>query len=122
MSRRTVLVVEDYEDLRTVFTDALTFAGFSVRQARDGMEALRMIDSNPPDLIVLDLGLPQVTGNDVLYELREHIHTRHIPVVVVTGTPDATMGVPGDCVLVKPVDLTELVRRVQSCLSAEDPA
>lgn len=117
MSRATVLVVEDHDDLRSVFTEALALAGFAVREARDGLEALRIIDSSPPGLVVLDLDLPNVTGLEVLYELKEHIHTRQIPVVVVTGRTGDIGDIPADCVLRKPVDPFDLIQRVQACIS-----
>lgn len=116
MALKTVLVVEDHEDLRQMFSDVLNMAGFQVRQAADGMEALRSIDSAPPDLIVLDLGLPFVTGYDVLLELKDHAHTRAIPVLVVTGSDAPIEGVLPDCVLRKPVRPSELAWRVKDCL------
>lgn len=116
MERKTVLVVEDQQDLRALYCEALALAGFLVREAADGMEALRLIDSAPPNAVVLDLGLPQVTGYDVLFELKEHSYTRGIPVVVVTGRNDPVKNVPADCVMVKPVTPDGLVRQVRRCL------
>ena len=108
---KTVLVVEDYDVLRELFADALsTLGGFSVRQAANGMDGLRAAESNPPDAIVLDLGLPHVTGYDVLHALKQHPHTKEIPVIIVTGTNEIVEGVRAGCVLRKPVDPTELVR------------
>ncbi len=54
-------------------------AGFDVREAGTGLDALTSIDRWPPDLIVLDLTLPTVSGFAVLQELAGHAHTRHIP-------------------------------------------
>lgn len=92
MPRKTVLVVEDDDHLREIFATNLTLSGFAVRQAANGMDALRFVDAAPPDVIVLDLGLPQVTGLDVLHEIKSHVHTREIPVIVVTGRD---VSVPG---------------------------
>ena len=116
MVRKTVLVVEDHTDLRALFCEALALAGFLVREAANGMEALQAIDSAPPDVVVLDLGLPEVTGDDVLFELKEHSHTKGIPVVVVTGREQPIEDVPAECVLVKPVMPERLVRQVRECL------
>lgn len=116
MSRKTVLIVEDSAELRVLFSDALALAGFVVRQAADGMEALRLLDSAPPDVVVLDLGLPHVTGYDVLFELKQHGHTRDIPVVIVTGSKEPVEGVTPGCLLKKPVQAEELVRTVHTCL------
>lgn len=115
-SRKTVLVVEDNPELRGLFSDALALAGYVVRQAANGMEALRLLDSAPPDVVVLDLGLPHVTGHEVLFELKQHGHTRHIPVVIVTGNKDQVEGITPGCLLRKPVHADELVRTVQSCI------
>lgn len=116
MPRKTVLVVEDDDDLRSIFTTNLAMAGFVVREAADGMEALRLIDSAPPDLVVLDLGLPHVTGQDVLFEVKAHAHTREIPVLVVTGKDVSLAGINPECVLLKPVHAAELVQQVKRCL------
>lgn len=117
-SRKAVLIVEDSDELRGMFSDALTLAGYVVRQAADGLEALRLLDSDPPDAVVLDLGLPHVNGYDVLFELRQHGHTRNIPVVIVTGSPNPVEGVAATCLLRKPIRAEDLVRTVQNCIDA----
>lgn len=123
MSRRyTILVVEDDADLRGMFRAALALAGFDVRDAADGWEALRRVDIALPDLIVLDLGLPGVNGQGVLAELSAQAHTRAIPVVVVTASSDPLQGFQVDCVLRKPVDPDELLRAVRRCLAANPEA
>jgi DNA-binding response OmpR family regulator len=53
---QTVLIVEDDADLRRMFRTALTYEGFTVREASNGLGALRILDSDPPDLVLLDLG------------------------------------------------------------------
>lgn len=117
-SRKAVLIVEDSDELRGMFSDALTLAGYVVRQAADGLEALRLLDSDPPDAVVLDLGLPHVNGYDVLFELGQHGHTRNIPVVIVTGSPNPVEGVAATCLLRKPIRAEDLVRTVQNCIDA----
>jgi CheY-like chemotaxis protein len=82
----TVLVVEDNQDARGLMVDALMLAGFEVRAAAHGAEALRMLDRYAPDVIVLDLVLPWVNGLEVLSTLRQKPELRHIPVLVTTGT------------------------------------
>lgn len=115
-SRKTVLVVEDDDDLRSIFTTNLSMAGFVVRQAANGMEALQLIDSAPPDIVLLDLGLPHVTGHDVLSEIKAHAHTRDIPILVVTGRDVSLPGISPECILLKPVDAAELLQQVKRCL------
>ena len=77
-----VLVVDDDEQVRTVVAWQLEAEGFAVSGAADGATALGEIEARPPDLIVLDLSLPQVDGLDVLTRLRR---TSAIPVIVLTG-------------------------------------
>lgn len=121
MSGHGVLIVEDDLLLSQLYKTALGMAGFTVRQAADGLQALREIDADPPELIVLDLSLPVVDGFAVRQEVAAHAHTRDIPIVIVTGSTrdlDA-MNVP--CVLRKPVSPDQLVATVRRCITAGAP-
>lgn len=84
--RPTVLLVEDDNATREMFDYALRMAGYSVTAVRDGFAALRSIEQQCPDIVVLDLDLPHVSGLDVHQELVSHAETCKIPIVVVTGT------------------------------------
>ena len=81
----SVLVVEDDPDLRYVFRVSLIVAGFRVREAADGYMALAALEDDMPDVIVLDLGLPRVSGFIVLDEIAARDDTAGLAVVVVTG-------------------------------------
>src|SRR3982751_3828063 len=121
----SVLIVEDDDDLRGLFKMAMALEGFAVQEARDGLEALRRLDVEVPAAIVLDLILPNVNGAEFLEELRSQVHTRDIPVVVVTANSDSLPPhVPVACILHKPVHGSELVRSVRRCMAAsmERPA
>ncbi|MBA3949626.1 MAG: response regulator [Acidobacteria bacterium] len=120
MRRKTLLVVEDDDLLRAVYRQTLSLGGYEVREAYDGLAALQAIDIAPPDVIVLDLVMPRVTGYDVLAEVRQDAHTRHIPVIIVTGTQDSLEGAGADCVLRKPVDMGLLLRAVARCSAPRD--
>jgi DNA-binding response OmpR family regulator len=114
---KVILLVEDDAPLRSVYRTALRVAGFYVNEAGNGMDALRALEADPPDLVVLDLGLPVVSGYAVRAELAAQSHTRDIPVVVVTGNePDVPLDVP--CLLRKPIAPEELVAAVNKCLAA----
>jgi len=117
-----ILVVEDDADLRRMFRTALTLAGFAVHDVAIGIEALRYIDLEPPDLIVLDLVLPDISGLVIRQEIAAHAHTRRIPIVVVTGTSVDLSSLDVACVLRKPVTPDELVRVVLSCLMTGAPS
>jgi DNA-binding response OmpR family regulator len=84
--RPTVLLVEDDDATREMFDYALRMAGFAVTPVRDGFAALRSIEQQCPDIVVLDLDLPHVSGFDVHQEIVSHAETCRIPIVVVTGT------------------------------------
>lgn len=122
MARRKLLIVEDDDDLRRLYVTALRAAGHDVAEAASGLEALRRIDASPPDLIVLDLMLPKVSGFGVLYDLSAQAHTRSIPVVIVTGTTDPVESPRVACVLRKPVQPDDLVEAIERCLANGDPA
>jgi CheY-like chemotaxis protein len=117
-----VLVVEDDDDLRLIYRSALSFSGFAVHEAGNGLDALRRIDSNPPDLVVLDLSLPGVSGLAVLQEIAAHAHTRFIPIVIVTGSAEDLSRLQVACVLRKPIEPSELVRAVRRGLVGGAPA
>lgn len=81
-----VLLVEDDNATREMYDYALRIAGFAVTAVRDGLAALRSIEQQCPDVVVLDLDLPHVSGIDVYQEIVSHAETCRIPIVVVTGT------------------------------------
>jgi CheY-like chemotaxis protein/nucleoside-triphosphatase THEP1 len=83
-----VLLVEDEEQLRRVMKDLLEREGYTVAEARDGIQALDQVDRIAPDIIVLDLNLPGVDGYSVLQQLRSRPATRAIPIVVLTAKGD----------------------------------
>ncbi len=118
MSEATILVVED----ETSFVEALTIGlrreGFDVVVATDGVEALEMFDRTQPDLVLLDVMLPKISGIDVCRELRKK--TR-IPIIMVTAKGaeiDTVVGleVGADDYVTKPYRLRELVARMRAVL------
>ncbi len=84
----TVLLVDDEDQLRRVMRDLLERDGYTVIEAREGVEALDQVDRHGPDIIVLDLNLPGLDGYGVLSHLRSRRGTEHIPVVVLTARGD----------------------------------
>lgn len=80
-----ILLVEDSKFLRLATERALTRAGYQMSSAVDGDEALRLAHANLPDLILLDMLLPKMSGPDVLKALKLDPATKEIPVVVMTG-------------------------------------
>jgi DNA-binding response OmpR family regulator len=86
MDRQTILLVEDDRATREMFEYALRMEGFAVIATCDGLGALRLLEYELPDAIVLDLDLPHVSGIDVQQEVMAHAETSAIPIIVVTGT------------------------------------
>jgi type II secretory ATPase GspE/PulE/Tfp pilus assembly ATPase PilB-like protein/CheY-like chemotaxis protein len=83
-----VLLVEDEDQLRRVMKDLLEREGYTVAEARDGVQALDQVDRFAPDVIILDLNLPGLDGYSVLTQLRSRPATRTIPVMVLTAKGD----------------------------------
>ena len=80
-----ILVVDDEPDISALVAFHLARESYRVRTVADGTEALRAIEAEPPDLVVLDLMLPGMPGLEVLRELRRHPTTEGVPVVLLTA-------------------------------------
>jgi DNA-binding response OmpR family regulator len=120
----TVLVVEDERKLRDLVRSYLEQAGFTVLSTGSGAEAITMAASAAPDLVVLDLGLPDVGGDTVARELRA---TGSVPIVMLTARSTEEDRIAGlelgaDDYLTKPFSPRELVLRVQAVLRRGGPA
>ena len=116
-----VLVVEDEADLRSVLGYNLRLAGYEVEEAGSAHEALRMALGRAPDLVILDLMLPDFPGTEVCRELRRTERTRDVPVLILTAKGEEANRVVGfeigaDDYVVKPVSMRELVLRVAALL------
>jgi CheY-like chemotaxis protein len=111
----TVLLVEDSEAIRTAFTILLEDAGYTVLGTGTGMEALRLSAEHHPDVLLLDMGLPDISGLEVVRQLKACDATRGATVVAVTGRDEdadrqACLSAGCAAYLVKPVDLQRLLR------------
>jgi len=84
-ARTRVLLVEDDAELARLYRGVLRLAGFDVQHATNGWSALRLADESPPDIVVLDIHLEGLRGDELLKELSVHPETRHIPAIVITG-------------------------------------
>jgi DNA-binding response OmpR family regulator len=113
-----ILIVEDEPETRLLYQVALTFEGYEVASATDGVEALVLMEQRLPDLVVLDLGLPRLDGWSVQQEIAASAVTRQIPIVIVTGLEVDSDGLDVACVLRKPVTMDQLVDIVRRCLSS----
>ena len=83
--RKRVLLVEDDVDLAQLYRGVLQWSGFDAAHVSDGVSALRALDERVPDLIVVDMNLPVLDGDQLLREMAAHPDLRQIPAIVVTG-------------------------------------
>jgi two-component system phosphate regulon response regulator PhoB len=116
-----VLIVEDERDLLSVLDFNLRQAGFETALATTGEEALAQVRRDVPDLVVLDLMLPDLPGTEVCRRLKGAERTRHLPVVMLTAKGEEVDRVVGfelgaEDYVVKPFSVRELVLRLQAVL------
>lgn len=133
LSTKTILVVDDEPDVRTFFETALIDAGFTVKTAADGGQAVEILKQEKPALISLDLVMPRKSGVKLFHELRRNKAWAGIPVLVVTAhardemggadlgaiLKDASMSGPG-VYLEKPVTARNYVKSIKKILKIED--
>ncbi|GAB2682547.1 hypothetical protein GCM10027194_14360 [Thalassiella azotivora] len=123
---RRVLVADDDRDIRELVAFRLEAAGFEVEQAEDGAQALERLRRSPPDLAVLDVMMPGLSGMDVTRQLRADPVTAHVPVILLTARAqeadvEAGFAAGVDDYVVKPFSPRELVSRVQAVLARRAP-
>ncbi|MDF2806403.1 MAG: DNA-binding response regulator [Cellulosimicrobium sp.] len=114
-----LVVVDDEPNIRELLATSLRFAGFEVHAAADGQSALRLVRDVEPDLVVLDVMLPDMDGFTVTRRLREK--GQHTPVVFLTAKDDTRdkitgLTVGGDDYVTKPFSLEEVVARIRAVL------
>jgi CheY-like chemotaxis protein len=118
---RLVLVVEDDEDTREALGEVLVDEGYSVSEASDGATALRRLRSQRPDVMLLDLGLPEMRGEELLRMKASDPALASIPVVVLSGIARPGPTMPGVTAIVpKPFDLDDIVALVRKIAGAPD--
>lgn len=121
MARETILVVEDDENIQQLVGYNLAKAGFQVLYADNGEQALAMVRRQRPDLVVLDVMLPGLTGFEVCKTLRRDPKTRGLPVIILTARSeesDVTVGLDlgADDYITKPFSPKILISRIKSAL------
>ncbi|MEN9933446.1 MAG: hypothetical protein RLZZ387_25 [Chloroflexota bacterium] len=119
-SPATILVVDDEVAIAQLVADALEEEGYTVSVHHDGASALLDIVSDPPDLILLDIAMPVMVGDELLRYLRRHGYP-DLPVIVMTAglRPEIYLAEGANAVLAKPFDLGRLLDLVQQHLAPE---
>ena len=119
---KTVLVVEDNELNMKLFHDLLEAHGYNIIQTKDGMDALRLAREHKPDLILMDIQLPEVSGLEVTKWIKEDDDLKSIPVIAVTAFAmkgDEEKIREGGCeaYIAKPISVTNFLETVQRFLN-----
>ncbi|MDE0809955.1 MAG: response regulator [Alphaproteobacteria bacterium] len=119
---KTILIVEDNELNMQLFNDLLEAHDYKILQTRDGMEALRIVREHKPDLILMDIQLPEVSGLEVTKWIKEDTKLKSIPVIAVTAFAmkgDVEEILEGGCeaYIAKPISVSHFLETVQKFLS-----
>jgi two-component system phosphate regulon response regulator PhoB len=117
----TILLVEDDPDIRHLVSYKLTRGGFDVTEASDGFSALQSAEQTPPDLVILDVRLPRLSGLEVCRELRSGPRTAHVPIIMLTARArpqdlEQAYAAGASDYVVKPFSPRDLQARVESAL------
>ncbi len=117
----TVLIVDDHEQNLELLQAYLEEIGCRIAVARDGLQAVEAVETNPPDLVLLDVMMPRLSGYQVCEKIKSDPDTREIPVIMVTALGEISdveraVDVGADDFLTKPVHQLELITRVKSLL------
>jgi two-component system, cell cycle response regulator DivK len=120
---KTVLLVEDNEDNRTVYRTILEHFGYRVIEARNGEDGIRMARENGPDLILMDISIPVIDGWEATRILKEDEATREIPIIALTAHALATdrakaTEVGCDGYLAKPCEPRRVVAEVEKFIGS----
>jgi len=121
MTQKTVLIIEDEEDAADMFAEMMRVSGYRVLKTSSSTPALTMMTAEKPDVVILDIMMPEISGLDILRQMRKDPALADIPVVVVSAT-----GMPADIkhgmeagasmYLTKPVGFTELREAIERSL------
>jgi CheY-like chemotaxis protein len=116
---KRVLIAEDDPDLRDIFMRTFKKREFDVRVAQDGQEAVDRLREEVPDVLVLDINMPRLSGFDVLAHVRSHRETHDLKVIIITGNTIAVQDEKAkyaDLILVKPISIHDLISSTKRLL------
>jgi DNA-binding response OmpR family regulator len=121
MSQKTVLIIEDEVDAADMFAEMMRVSGYRVLKTSSSTPALTMMSTEKPDVVILDIMMPEISGLDILRQMRKNPELASIPVVVVSakGMPaDIKLGMEAGAFiyLTKPVGFVELKEAIERAL------
>ena len=116
-----VLVVDDEDAIRRLVSTVLTRAGYKVTQAADGLQALKAIDDERPDLVISDINMPELDGLTMVEGLRNRKETSQMPIIFITASEDRSLfanslNLKARSFLTKPFSNDKLVEKVKAIL------
>ena len=117
-----ILIVDDYEDNRQMMRKLLEMIGYSVLEADNGLDAVRLTQQKKPSLVLMDLGLPLLSGMDAARMIHETPETSEIPIIVLSAydaarAQDDAIACGCSAYLTKPVDYATLERTIRTLLA-----
>lgn len=122
MAKNKILIVDDEKDLLTLLEKRLSLAGYTVLKADNGKDAVTIAKQEKPDLILLDIVMPEVDGPMVAEILKQDSSTEHIPIIfltcLLTKPEEAKFGhkIDGHVFIAKPFDFEDLLRQIKKIL------
>jgi twitching motility two-component system response regulator PilG len=123
MTKKKILIVEDEESLLKLESILLTSRGYEVVGAADGVAALEQVVSTRPDLVILDIMLPEIDGFEVCRRIKQNPETAHIPVMMLTAKKseqdcDRGMAAGASAYVTKPFKSAKIIEIIQELLSS----
>lgn len=118
---KTILIVEDSSEGRDVYATALQAEGYAVVEAADGAEGIRLATGRRPDLVLMNVSMPYVSGVDAVEILKSHPVTERVPILIITGhesprVREMAWEAGCDDYLPKPLAPADLIEAVRKCI------
>jgi DNA-binding response OmpR family regulator len=121
MVRLKVMLVDDEEDFTSALSERLELRGYSIMAVNNGAEALELFESDMPDIVVLDIKMPGISGIEVLKRIKSINST--IPVLLLTGYGSTEEGIKGmqlgaSDYMMKPLNIDDLIKKIHASLGS----
>lgn len=118
-AKKTILVVDDDVNIRQLLRQQLEAEGYTINEAKDGVEAIAHVKKAPPDLILLDVMMPEMSGFDVAAVLKNDPKTMHIPIIILSIVEDKERGfrLGIDRYMMKPIETDNLLHEIGTLIS-----
>lgn len=125
MPKKRILVIDDQEEVLSLLKDSLWACDFEVKVSKDSKDTLSLVKSFKPDLILLDLFMPDIGGFEICEILNDHPEIRGIPIIIISGLDDLVdvkkaykLGVVD--YLVKPFSIADLIKKVTKAIANKE--